>query len=303
MVEKISYTKEYLKELDKQIEMIPLTFDPVFKGVFERNLNLLKRFLNVTLDLRLDLKTSKITLLNNELPKENIKEYQKTIDIYVVLNETIYVDIEINRSNFEKVKLRNYLYDNKLFSMLLETGDTSENLKNQYFYQLNLNTKDKLIPYGEDIIVSFGLKTKSIYLDHKYTVLKYLEFYRNLYYTKNENLSEEEIWLASLTATTFSELNEMLSNILPNHEKNKLIGDVIRMSKDYFSIHEWEKEKCDELVKSESRRIDREEGIQEGIEQTIKKMLEKKLDKNLISEITGKSIEEIEQIKIAINKN
>ena len=181
--------------------------------------------------------------------------------------------------------------------MLLETGDTSDNLKNQYFYQLNLNTKDKLIPYGEDIIVSFGLKTKSIYLNHKYTVLKYLEFYRNLYYTKNENLSEEEIWLAALTATTFSELNEMLSHILSNHEKNKLIGDVIRMSKDYFSIHEWEKEKCDELVKSESRRIDREEGIQEGIEQTIKKMLEKKLDKNLISEITSKSIEEIEQIE------
>ena len=119
MVEVEKYTKEYLSELDKELEMIPLTFDPIFKGVFEKNLELLKRFLNVTLDLGLDLNECKITLLSNELPKENKKEYQKTVDIYVLLNERIYIDIEINRSNFEKVKLRNYLYDNKLYSRVV----------------------------------------------------------------------------------------------------------------------------------------------------------------------------------------
>ena len=85
MVEVEKYTKEYLSELDKELEMIPLTFDPIFKGVFEKNLELLKRFLNVTLDLGLDLNVCKITLLSNELPKENKKEYQKTVDIYVLL--------------------------------------------------------------------------------------------------------------------------------------------------------------------------------------------------------------------------
>ena len=276
MVDVEKYTKEYLSELDKELEMIPLTFDPIFKGVFEKNLELLKRFLNVTLDLGLDLNECKITLLSNELPKENKKEYQKTVDIYVLLNERIYIDIEINRSNFEKVKLRNYLYDNKLYSMLLEKGDSINQLRSQYFYQLNLNTKDKTIPYGEDIIVSYGLKTKSIYLDHKYVVLKYLEFYRDLYFTKSDFLNEDEIWLASLTATSFVELNEMLSHILTVQDKDKLIGEVIRTSKDYFSIHEWEKEKCDELVRQESERIDREnrqkaleEGFQQGIEQGI----------------------------------
>ena len=151
--------------------------------------------------------------------------------------------------------------------MLLEKGDSINQLRSQYFYQLNLNTKDKTIPYGEDIIVSYGLKTKSIYLDHKYVVLKYLEFYRNLYYTKSDFLNEDEIWLASLTATSFVELNEMLSHILTVQDKDKLIGEVIRTSKDYFSIHEWEKEKCDELVRQESERIDREnrqKALEEG---------------------------------------
>ena len=34
--------KEYLKKVDKDVKMIPLTFDVVLKGVFERNRDLLK---------------------------------------------------------------------------------------------------------------------------------------------------------------------------------------------------------------------------------------------------------------------
>ena len=74
-------------------------------------------------------------------------------------------------------------------------------------------------------------------MDHKYIVLKYLEFYRNLYYTNLESLSEFEIWLASLTTRNFSELNEVLSHILSDQDKNKLIGETIRMSKPFFNVH------------------------------------------------------------------
>lgn len=107
--------------------MIPLTFAPIDKGVFKRKLPLLKRFLNEVLELNLDLNKCNIKILENELPKENKTEYNKIVDIYVLLNQKIHIDIEINRSNFNKVKLRNYLYDNKLYSMLLETGDNIKN--------------------------------------------------------------------------------------------------------------------------------------------------------------------------------
>ena len=133
---------KYLEEVDKKIEMIPLTFDVVFKGVFERNKDILKKFLISTLDLKLDIDSAKIEILNNELITENIKEYQKRVDILVVLNDTIYIDIEINRSNFEKVKKRNSLYCDKLYSMLLDMGDKTTKLNDIYLYQLNLNTKD-----------------------------------------------------------------------------------------------------------------------------------------------------------------
>lgn len=151
------------------------------QGVFERNLDILRRFLISTLDLELNVDDTKIEILNNELLKENIREYQKRVDILVVLDDRIFINIEINRSNFEKVKLRNMLYCDKLYSMLLETGDKITKLKDIGLYQLNLNTMDKSITYGEDVIVAYSLVNKDIFGKNKYIVLKYLEFYRNLY--------------------------------------------------------------------------------------------------------------------------
>ena len=112
MVGKI-INKEYLEEVDKEIKMIPLTFDVVLKGVFERNRDLLKKFVISVLKLDIDESYTDIEVTKNELLKENIKEYQKRVDILVILNDNIYVDIEINRSSFEKSKFRNSLYCDK----------------------------------------------------------------------------------------------------------------------------------------------------------------------------------------------
>ena len=38
MVEEKVISKKYLREVNKSLEMIPLTFDVMFKGVFERNM-------------------------------------------------------------------------------------------------------------------------------------------------------------------------------------------------------------------------------------------------------------------------
>lgn len=53
--------------------MIPLTFDVVLKGVFERNQDLLKRFIISVLKLEMDDGNTDIEITKNELLKENIK--------------------------------------------------------------------------------------------------------------------------------------------------------------------------------------------------------------------------------------
>ena len=54
---------------NEKLEMIPLTLDVVFKGIFETNLDLLKDFLISVLNLKVDYESTKIHLSNTELPK------------------------------------------------------------------------------------------------------------------------------------------------------------------------------------------------------------------------------------------
>ena len=126
LAEKINMN--YLKELDKKILLINLTYDITFKSVFQRNKELLKDYLNTMLDV--NIRSSKITFLNSELYKENKNEYHKIIDLYLSIDNQIFIDIELNKMPFKMVIERNNLYLNKLASMLLETGENIKKLKN-----------------------------------------------------------------------------------------------------------------------------------------------------------------------------
>ena len=70
MVEPKIITKEYLKEVDEALEMIPLTFDVVLKAVFVRNLDLLKKFIIDVLNLDIDPDKAKIRLSNNKVVRK-----------------------------------------------------------------------------------------------------------------------------------------------------------------------------------------------------------------------------------------
>lgn len=285
--------------------MISLTYDFMFKSVFERQPKLLKEFLIDTLELEINPDDVSIEILKNELPKEKFNEYQKKVDIIVNLDNNKCIDIEMNRSRFEKVKLRNVLYFSKIYSLFLETGDKTTKLKDIILYQLNLNTKDIKTKYPSQVIVPYNFTTKEIYASNQITILKYLALYRNLYYTNHENMSKGEIWLAALTAETFTELDEILSHILDDEKREKLVNEVRRMSKNEFNLCNWEAEKMAELSREESRRVDYEEGMEFGLEQgeknktmqMIHEMLNENIDISVIAKVSGKSIEEIEEIK------
>lgn len=298
--EKAYLTREDMIELDKKLKLIPITFDYIFKSIFIDNLDLLKDFILSQLDININPKECKIRLLNNELPKENKKEYKKSVDLYVAIDNNIFVEIEINREPFEDVKLRNYLYSDKLYTLLLEQGEDIGELKNKKFIQINLNAKEKNNMYGEEIIVPYGLKSKQVYIDNKYTILKFLEYYRNLFYN-GVRLSYSEMWLVSFTARNFTELYDLTGYIMNDEKRDKYLRKVIKLSKDNFILHEWQKEKMEALVESERRRNALREGHKQGIEEkqidVATKMLKENLDIELISKISGLTEEGIMKIK------
>lgn len=214
---KRKYTKEYLEKLDKKVKMVPLTYDFSFKRLFTSQYDgdylILKLFLLSVLRLDLDPKKCRIEVRCSELPKENYKEYRKTVDINVILNKNIHLDIEMNNTKYNKIVTRNGLYESKLFTMAFESGIKNEEFLKQYIYQLNLNNYEKISNdnkieqlQGEDIVAFTSIKTGDIILKNRVTILKYLDYYKNLYYNCPNECKEDDLWLALLTSTNFSEL-------------------------------------------------------------------------------------------------
>jgi len=113
------------------------------------------------------------------------------------------------------------------------------------------------------------------------------------------------MWLVVFSSRNFKELYNTLNYVVKDSIRDKLIRDVIDMFSDGFRLCDWEKEKLVELVRQteldyarEDAKLEgRKEGIQETIINTIKSMLSKNFSFKVISEITGKSIEEIKEIQ------
>ena len=285
---------EHLEKLDQELSLIPLSYDRAFKSVFKINLDILKDFLKVIIPININDNDS-INLLDSEIPVTSKNEYKRTVDILVVINNKIFIDVEMNKSKFEYVSDRNFSYGDIISTRVIEMGEDINNLKYKYVYQLNLNES----PYEdilEDDIVLYGLKSHKIYNSNRHTLTKSLELYRNLYYNEGDR-SKEVIWYTMLTARTFSELYELARQVLDEDKVQKLMEAVINMSKDEFIIHEWQKEKMDALVKHNELEGAKKEGTKEKTLEIAKNLLNMKMSIEDISKATGLTIQEIEKLR------
>ena len=287
------------------------------KKVFTNDLELLKKFILLQISELIDPDDCTITLLNNELNKDKNKEKKNTLDIYVTVNDNIFVDIEVNTERFKDIEGRNILFLNKLHTLIFKSGTNYKTINDTKIIQLNINANELDNKIGSDIIVYYGLYTKKQYQDNKYIVLKNIEYYRNLYYNEDANLSESELWLVMLSSKSFIELYNITSKIFTKEEQNRVLRSVIDMCLDDFSIHEWEKEKMDkyveltklsnareegkadgfELGKANGFELGKADGKNEGIRETAKNMLSRNLDIKFISDVTNLRVEEIIEIK------
>ena len=91
---------------------------------------------------------------------------------------------------------------------------------------------------------------------------------------------------------------------MSEEKRERFLNTVKEASRDKFVLSEWESDKMAELVEYQSLKNARQEGVSQGIEKntidTIKSMLKKKMTYEDISDITGKSIEEIKEIEKSV---
>ena len=186
--------------------------------------------------------------------------------------------------------------------MQFEIGDNYNIFKYKKLYQLNLNASSKeRKDINKRMIVEYDILNKEVVDDRRIKFTINLANYYDMYYNKSVEMTTNEIFLAGLMSKNFAEMYEIMSIVLEDSKLDKFMESVINMCKEMESIHEWQKEKMDELVKSTMYENGVEDGIEKGIEQntiiTIKKMLENNIDIKTISKINGKNIEYIQNIE------
>ena len=210
---------------------------------------------------------------------------------------------------------------------MLKRGDGVEELENKIFVQINLNAIDKYdenhnkLTFETDKVVFYGLDSGIVYNSNKFVLVKYLKYYRDVYYNKNEKLDEAGLWLVLFTCKSFLEMYNILGKLFDNDRREQFIRNVIHMNNDKAIFEDWEIEKLNELVKYTSEKNlkekamkegheqghkkgleqgieqGREEGIKETTDEYIKSMIKENLDIKLISKITNKTEEYIISIK------
>jgi len=138
-------------------------------------------------------------------------------------------------------------------------------------------------------------------------VVRNIEYYRILFYN-GVKLPKDKMWLVVLASKNYQELFENLGYVVNDEVRNKIMREVIEMFSDGFSLELWKIEHADKLNEivrmsayNDGVECGLESGIEQGVIQTIKSMLKKNLSIDMISDITKKSISEIEEIQKSIN--
>ena len=132
----------YNKGLDED-EVIPLTYDRVFKLIFG-DPNHLER-LNLLLSVTLKKKVEVIELYPNDLLDDNRINKKNEVDLLCKLDGE-YVSVEVNTNLDEEIIYRNISFVSRVMSKALKPGEDYSNI-NKY-YQINIDVEDFLgLPY------------------------------------------------------------------------------------------------------------------------------------------------------------
>ena len=326
VLEYTAYNEELLKkeaegEYDKAIKnnltpIVSLRFDKAFKIIFNKEKRVLLRMLRDVLGIEVD-DNSTLTI-GEELLPPNIFGKMYRLDVRVEMFNSILISIEMN-NNTNKVNTtnRNMLYLARNISGYVSEGTKDEELENYGSIMLNLNrfrnSNNKeldeimLLSIHSGIIASKLFKIYNLDIDKCYKLM----------YNNDVKKSKIMRWGSIFRATSIEELSDLLGgDLLTMEEKEHFLNTVREANDDRKILREWQlqdaKLKIIEENNAEKRRIHKEgikqgkkegiqEGLQKGVEESKKEviinMLRKKLDYTIISEVTGKTIEEIKEIE------
>ena len=288
---KITTIKEYTVNKEKrEKEVIPGTFDPVFKAVLTSNKEYLAEIINYVTGLPKEDVIKKGIIINSEYVRENIKEKDKKSDLIISIENNI-INLEMDRRYYEGSNRKNNKYIHKMVNHYEE--------KNIVQICFTSYKKEEELKGGKKVIRKYMFQDSDGNID-EYGIEKYkidLEYIENKYYNEDEITREEKL-LLMLKEEKREKLKEISKGDKIMKEVYKKLEELSE-DKDLALLYD-EKEREEEKRKEEleyAKELGYTSGINKGIEKTAKNMLNKNMDISIISEITGLSKEEIQKLK------
>ena len=277
-----------------------LKYDSVFKNVFYRDEELLKKFLSDILSIYYDkdVIVKDVTLLNLELTKDRFYIKNKTVDIRVDTGYRI-INCEINLSYDKETEIRNFCFLTQALNESIKKGDDYVNIKDHIQFNFNfMGVKAQGIEESRyENITTHTPKFKFIK-----TIDINVDYFMDTWY----NSGKEKEYYEKFKSIIMFGLNDNELKMLKDEDDymKKVKKEVLDLNQDpEFYQRMTDEEDRQFLYNSRVIRYKRE-GLEEGIKQgskekeieIVRNMKEKNYPIEDIKEITGLSIEEIEKI-------
>ena len=272
-------------ELRKK-EVIPGTFDAVFKAVLTEEKEVLAEIIELVIGIPKEEVLKNGVIINSEYVRENIIETDKKSDLLISIGDNV-INLEMDRRYYSGSNKKNNKYIHKIVNhynpkntvqICFTSYKEGEELKGE-----KKSIRKYMFQDSDGNVEDYGLE--------KYKID--LEYIENKYYNNDELTRREKIFLM------FKESNRKILKEISKGDKimDKIYKRLDKLSEDEaLSLLYDEKEREEEKKQAEIEYAE-EHGLNKGIKQTAKNMLERNMNIDVVAEITGLSLEEVIKLK------
>ena len=272
-------------ELRKK-EVIPGTFDAVFKAVLTEKKEVLAEIIELVIGIPKEEVIKNGVIINSEYVRENIIETDKKSDLLISIGDNV-INLEMDRRYYSGSNKKNNKYIHKIVNhynpkntvqICFTSYKEGEELKGE-----KKSIRKYMFQDSDGNVEDYGLE--------KYKID--LEYIENKYYNNDELTRREKIFLM------FKESNREKLKEISKGDKimDKIYKRLDKLSEDEaLSLLYDEKEREEEKKQAEIEYAE-EHGLNKGIKQTAKNMLERNMNIDVVAEITGLSLEEVIKLK------
>lgn len=270
--------ENFFKWYDEKHVLFPLTYNFTFENVFRRKYAYLEKFVSEILGLNFS-GHAKVYFEEDYL---KITKGSDSLRIYITINDYTELVAVVDREFVSGQYFQDWLKSN--YWHKLNMGEITDEFSNKVFENIVdvITTVNVKMGHSNPYLfqLCFGLDTSFI---------SKLSFDEKI-------LNKRFIWLAALTATSYTELYRLLSHVLEEDDLNLFMSFVMDMCNNDDIDYKMEKEYHRELKRNQKIYDEKEEDIKKFKLECAEKMLKENISKDTILKILDLTIEEINAI-------